>query len=52
MFSAYMFCDIVLLLFLLFIASSMFEIHMLVTTIVMPHILDLIMETVPNYSTI
>jgi hypothetical protein len=32
-------------------ASSMFEFHMLVVTVVMLNILELIMEIVPNYPT-
>ena len=52
MFDAYMFCDIVLLLSMLFSASSMFEIHILVASIVMLYILELIMEIMPNCSTI
>ena len=41
-----------LLLFMLINASSMFEFHMLVVTVVMLNILELIMEIVPNYPTI
>ncbi|KAM0901368.1 hypothetical protein ACQ4PT_020054 [Festuca glaucescens] len=40
-----------LLLFMLINASSMFEFHMLVVTVVMLNILELIMEIVPNYPT-
>ena len=39
-------------LFMLINASSMFEFHMLVVTVVMLSILELIMEIVPNYPTI
>ena len=41
-----------LLLFMLINASSMFEFHMLVVTVVILNILELIMEIVPNYPTI
>ena len=47
-----MFCDVVLLLFMLFSASSMLEIHMLVAVFVMFNILELIMEIMPSYLTI
>ena len=40
-----------LLLFMLITASSMFEFHMLVVTVVMLNILELIMEIVPNFPT-
>ena len=40
-----------LLLFMLITASSMFEFHMLVVTVVMLNILELIMKIVPNYPT-
>ena len=51
MLDAYMFYDIVLLLVMLFITSSMFEFHMLVAIFVMLYIVKLIMKIVPNYST-
>ena len=51
MFASFMFCDVVLLLFMLFSASSMLEIHMLVAVFVMFNILELIMEIMPNYLT-
>ena len=47
MLSAYMFCDIVLLLVMLFVTSSMSEFHMLVAIFVMLFILELIMKIVP-----
>ena len=40
------------LLFMLVNTSSMFEINMLVAIVVMLNILELIMELLPNYSTI
>ena len=49
MFASFMFCDVVLLLFMLFSASSMLEIHMSVIAIVMFNILELIMEIMLNY---
>ena len=52
MLDAYMFYDLMLLLVMLFITSCMFEFYMLVAIFVMLYILELIMEIVPNYSTI
>jgi hypothetical protein len=40
-----------LLLFMLITASSMYEFHMLVLTVVMLNILELIMKILPNYPT-
>ena len=51
MFSGYMF-SVCLLLFMLENTSSMFEVNMLVAIVVMFNILKLIMELLPNYSTI
>ena len=51
MFIAYMF-SVSMLLFMLVNTSSMFEINMLVAIVVMLNILELIMELLPNYSTI
>jgi hypothetical protein len=47
MFSCYMFPFI-----LLFSTSSMFELHVVVAGIVMFNIMELIMEIMPNYSTL
>ena len=41
-----------LLLLMLINASSMFEFHMLIVTVVMLNILELIMKIVPNYPTV
>jgi hypothetical protein len=46
MFRCYLF-----LFILLFSTSSMFELHVVVASIVMFNILELIMEIVPNYPT-
>jgi hypothetical protein len=46
MFSCYLFPLIVL-----YCTSSMFELHVVVASIVMSNILELIMEIVPNYPT-
>jgi hypothetical protein len=45
----YMFSCYLFLFILLFITSSMFELHVVVAGIVMFNILKLIMEIMPNY---
>jgi hypothetical protein len=51
MFYEYMFCCYLFLFILLFNASSMFELYVVVAGIVMFNILELTMEIVPNYPT-
>jgi hypothetical protein len=51
MFCEYIFRCYLFLFILLFNASSIFELHVVVAVIVMFHILELIMEIVPNYPT-
>jgi hypothetical protein len=52
MFCEYMFRCYLFPFILLFSTSSMFELHVVVASIVMFNILELIMEIVPNYPTI
>jgi hypothetical protein len=51
MFCEYMFCYYLFSFIMLFTASSMFELHVVVAAVVMLNILELIMEIVPNYPT-
>jgi hypothetical protein len=52
MFCEYIFCCYLFPLILLFNASSMFELHVVVAGIVIFNILELTMEIVPNFPTI